>query len=156
MKWNWLAAAFILIPSVFLNGQLLAHDAERHLRITSFAVDDFDTALTYPSYLLDIPDEHVTFLPFWTRPFPLRGPDADSYLLFASSKVSPNGTGGAVVLQTTDLIHFFSTTLLGYAEQVMAPPLPINVCDSIHNQEFDENYAPPGPCCRTRPCLPEI
>jgi len=144
MKRNWLAAAFTLIPSVFLNGQLSAHDAERHLRITSFTVDDFDTALTYPSYLLDIPDEHVTFLPFWARPFPLRGPDADSYLLFASSKVSPNGTGGAVVLQTSDLIHFFSTTLRGYAEQVMAPPLPINVCDGTHNQEFDENYAAPG------------
>src|ERR1700681_1585106 len=80
-----------------------------------------DQSLTYPAgpanppYLVDLPDEHTTVIPPATASSP--------YLVFAASKLS-GGTGGAVVLQTTDLKTFDFATASGYNRQVFAPPLP--------------------------------
>ena len=86
-------------------------------------------------YLVDLPDEHTTFLP------PASG--SAPYLVFGSSKIS-GGTGGAVVLQTTDLKTFTFATPLGYNPQVMAPPVQFTQCNPSFDTEFDENYAAPG------------
>jgi uncharacterized protein (TIGR03437 family) len=100
-----------------------------------------DQTLTYPSgpasppYLVDLPDEHTTVIPPATPSSP--------YLVFAASKLS-GGTGGAVVLQTSDLKNFEFATASGYNRQVFAPPLPIDQCDTTHITEFDGNYAAPG------------
>lgn len=108
--------------------------------ITSFSVGP-DQTLTYPDgptnppYLVDLPDEHTTFIP----PSSLSSP----YIIFAASKLS-GGTGGAVALQSTDLTHFDFASAQGYQRQVFAPPLPINQCNSKYETEFDGNYAAPG------------
>jgi uncharacterized protein (TIGR03437 family) len=108
--------------------------------IKSFSVGA-DQTLTWPNapgsgkYLVDLPDEHTTFFP----PAIAGGP----YLVFASSKVSGT-TGGAAVLQTTDLKNFSFATGLGYSMQVMAPPVDFTQCNPAYQTEFDENYAAPG------------
>ncbi len=66
-----------------------------------------------------------------------------SYLVFASSAVT-GASGGAVVLQTTNLQTFSSATERGYAEQVMTPPVDFRSCNDAYDNEFDENYAAPG------------
>ncbi len=100
--------------------------------IKSFSVGP-DETLAWPNALVNIPDEHTTFVP----PTTPSGP----YLVFTASKVS-GGTGGAVVLQTTDLVNF--TFVQGYSHQVFAPPVDIAQCNSTYATEFDENYAAPG------------
>jgi len=108
--------------------------------ILAFAVGP-DQTLAYPNstslspYLVDLSDEHTTIFP------PAAGSNA--YLVFAASRLS-GGTGGAVVLQTSDLVNFSFATSLGYADQVLASPLAINQCDATHGAEFDGNYAAPG------------
>jgi hypothetical protein len=101
-----------------------------------------DETLTYPDVpgdpnrVLDLADEHTTFIPLGTGP--------NAYLVFASSRVASETTGGAVVLQTGDLQSFQFATALGYTYQVMAPPVAIDHCNSTYSSEFDENYAGPG------------
>lgn len=108
--------------------------------IATFSVGP-DVTLNYPNnpnqppYLVDLSDEHTTIFP------PPAG--TNTYLFFAASKIS-GSTGGAVVLQTTDLVNFSFATSLGYPAQVFAPPLAINQCDTTHISEFDGNYAAPG------------
>ncbi len=108
--------------------------------ITSFSVGS-DETLTYPNspsnppYLVDLPDEHTTFIPL--------GPGPNDYLVFGASKIS-GGTGGAVALQTADLASFQFATSLGYARQVFASPVAIDQCNATYATEFDENYAAPG------------
>jgi hypothetical protein len=105
-----------------------------------------DQMLTYPNNLVDIPDEHTTFIP--------NLPDVSaSYLVFASSKIR-GGLGGAVVLETNDLQTFTYATVDGYADQVMAPPIAFTTCDPTYRYEFDENYAAPGSVLQD-PTLPE-
>ena len=110
--------------------------------IASFAVGS-DIPLTYPNTtgdpnrLADMPDEHTTFIPLGSG-----GPNA--YLVFGASKLASTPTGGAVVLQTSDLQTFTYATSLGYGRQVFAPPVAIDTCDTVHTGEFDENYAAPG------------
>jgi hypothetical protein len=64
-----------------------------------------DQSLTYPAgpanppYLVDLPDEHTTVIPPATVSSP--------YLVFAASKL-PGGTGGGVVLQTTNDWTFYT------------------------------------------------
>jgi hypothetical protein len=113
----------------------LANCAAR-AQVSSFSVGTTDNPTTYPtSTLTSFPDEHVTFMP---------SSAANGYLVFASSAVT-GGTGGAVVLQTQDLQNFSFATSLGYAEQVMTPPVAFSDCqDSTYNVEFDENYVGPG------------
>jgi len=116
---------------------LLAQPPNR-LQITSFSVGP-DQTLTYPNsptdvnHLVDLPDEHTTFIP----------PAPNSYLVFAASKIS-GGTGGAVVLETTDLKTFSFATAAGYNRQVMTPPTAIDQCNPTYQTEFDGNYAAPG------------
>jgi uncharacterized protein (TIGR03437 family) len=110
-----------------------------HLQIASFSVSA-DQTLTYPNkppmpYLDNLPDEHTTFIPPASSSSP--------YLVFAASKIA-GGTGGAVVLQTTDLTTFTFATSLGYNPQVMAPPIDIMACNPAFDMEFDEGYAAPG------------
>jgi uncharacterized protein (TIGR03437 family) len=110
-----------------------------HLQIASFSVSA-DQTLTYPNkppmpYLADLPDEHTTFLPPASSSSP--------YLVFAASKIA-GGTGGAVVLQSTDLTTFTFAASLGYNPQVMAPPIDIMACNPTFDTEFDEGYAAPG------------
>src|ERR1700722_14978190 len=113
-----------------------------HPRIKSFSVETPDITLAYPNTVdLDLPDEHTTLQlirPWW---HPSEERDEETYLMFGSSKVSATGTGGAVALETTDLTHFDSAANRGYPGQLMFPPVPLNMCDGIHDQEFDENYA---------------
>ena len=128
-----LALAALLAPGPARAGQ--------RLRITSFSVGA-DETLAYPNAagdparLLDLPDEHTTFIPL--------GPGPASYLVFASSKVASAPTGGAAVLQTGNLQSFGLATALGHASQVMTPPVDITKCDPSYGTEFDENYAGPG------------
>jgi hypothetical protein len=115
--------------------------AQEGPRITAFSVGA-DQALSYPdtagdaNRLLDLADEHTTLIPQRTGP--------DVYLLFGSSRVASAPTGGAVVLQTSDLKSFSFATSLGYGYNVMTPPVAIGRCDPTYATEFDENYAGPG------------
>ena len=93
-----------------------------------------DNATAYPNNLTSFPDEHATFVPY---------PAIDGFLMFVSSGIKGAG-GGAVVLQTQDLQTFTYATGLGYAEQVMNPPLTFTACNPSYDSEFDENYAGPG------------
>jgi hypothetical protein len=117
--------------------------AEHAPKITSFSVGP-DITLDYPATDLNLPDEHTTLLPILPLQRPWRWPFEQAFLIFGASKVSLKGPGGAVVLETTDLKHFDSAADLGYASQVMSSAIPITMCDGIHDQEFDENYAAPG------------
>ena len=110
-----------------------------HPQILSFSVSA-DQTLAWPHgapspYLVDLPDEHTTFIP------PASG--SGSYLVFGASKIS-GGNGGAVVLQTTDLTNFTFATSLGYSPQVMTAPVQFTSCNPTYDTEFDENYAAPG------------
>lgn len=118
--------------------------------IASFSVTSPDDVLVYPNnsgaipYLLDWPDEHTTFLPNGTN----------HYLVFGSSKVA-TGTGnvqGAIVLNTSDLIHFRFAP--GYASPVMTHPVPFTQCNQAFDEEFDENYCGPGSVLQD-PTLPK-
>jgi hypothetical protein len=110
-------------------------------QIISFSVGP-DEKLSYPNTstdpnrLLDLADEHTTFIPLGSGP--------NAYFLFASSRVASSPTGGAVVLQTSDLQSFDFATALGYGYQVMSPPVGLDSCSSTYGAEFDENYAGPG------------
>jgi len=113
----------------------------RHV-IVAFAVGP-DITLTYsntvgdPNRILDLPDEHTTFIP-------IPGGGTNSYLVFGASKLASTSTGGAVVLQTSDLQTFSFATGLGYNRQVFFSPVPIDACNATYATEFDENYAAPG------------
>jgi len=102
-------------------------------QISSFSVGT-DQPTSYPSNLTSWPDEHVTFFP---------SPQANGFLVFGSSAVT-GGMGGAVALQTQNLQTFNLATGLGYAEQVMNPPVAFGSCNPSYNAEFDENYTGPG------------
>jgi hypothetical protein len=158
MNRKWMVGVLAIALGVLSNGQLDAqdkgdaghensrsddHDAPHHAKIKSFSVEQVDETLTYPSYLVDIPDEHTTLLPQWSwaNPWPEHGPV--NYLLFASSAVT-GASGGAVVLETPDLKNFTAATAEGYAEQVMTSPVAFRSCDPAYDQEFDENYGAPG------------
>jgi uncharacterized protein (TIGR03437 family) len=127
----------LLVPASFLilSGPLLW---AQNLQIVSFSVGP-DQALTYPStpgpssYLIDLPDEHTTFIP----PVASGAP----YLVFAASNLS-GGNWGAVVLQTTDLKTFDFAT--GYNHEVLTAPLQFGQCTAAWANTFDENYAAPG------------
>lgn len=114
-----------------------------HPKIKSFSVGPNET-LNYPSSLDNLPDEHTTFIPlsdpadFPSGPGGYFGP----YLVFGSASVS--GTGGTVVLETSDLKNFDFASNLGYADQVMNPPVAITICNPVYDKEFDENYSAPG------------
>ncbi|HEX3062264.1 MAG TPA: hypothetical protein VHP55_06320, partial [Usitatibacter sp.] len=75
--------------------------------IKSFSVGA-DEALSWPNVLVNLPDEHTTVIP--------PAVPGGSYLVFAASKIS-GGTGGAVALQTADLVNFAFAS--GYNHQVM-------------------------------------
>jgi uncharacterized protein (TIGR03437 family) len=119
---------------VFLSLTLAALAHSQTTKITSFSVGP-DQALTWPAALVDLPDEHTTFVPPASPSSP--------FLIFGASKLT-GGTGGAAVLQSTDLKTFDFATAQGYNRQVFAPPLPINQCDPKYQTEFDGNYAAPG------------
>jgi hypothetical protein len=92
-----------------------------------------DEALSYPSNLPSLPDEHTTVFA------PATGSSA--YRFFASSSLS-GGNSGTVVLETTDLQTF--TFASGYSSQVMSVPVRFTTCNPTYDSEFDENYAGPG------------
>lgn len=105
-----------------------------------------DETLTYPSSLLDLTDEHTTFIPRWHG--------LGGYLVFGASRVSGVETGaGVVALETKDLKTF--KFAYGYASPVMSPPLPFTSCKSpiTYDPEFDLNYAAPGSVAQD-PTLP--
>lgn len=102
--------------------------------IKSFTVALPDTQLSYPSGSLpDLPDEHTTIIPT---------PDG-SYLFFSASSLTDR-IAGAVVLETRDLVNFQFASDRGYADRVMAAPIPFETCDPARAGEFDLNYAAPG------------
>ena len=99
-----------------------------------------DEAVDYPSSLVNLPDEHTTFMPMACA---AATPAGCGWLVFGSSGLAA-GMGGAVVLATQDLRHFDFATDLGYGEQVMNPPIVFTQCNPQYDVEFDENYAAPG------------
>jgi hypothetical protein len=111
-----------------------ASPAEAAGGIASFTVSD-DQPLVYDAdALVNLPDEHTTFIP---RPTRIGG-----YRVFASSEIG--GVGGAVALSTSDLTRFtFAFPKLGDTH-VMISPLAFKQCDPANNTGFDENYAAPG------------
>jgi hypothetical protein len=127
------------VAATFGAGALAFGQQPAHLRIKSFSVGA-DQTLTWPDaapapYLVNLPDEHTTFIPPASAGAP--------YTVFGAAKVS-GGTGGAAVLETTDLKTFTFANSLGYKPQVMGPPVDFTQCNSTFNTEFDENYAAPG------------
>ena len=92
-----------------------------------------DEALSYPSNLPSLPDEHTTIF----QP----APGSNAYLFYASTSLT-GGYSGTVPLQTGDLQNFAFAS--GYANQVMTVPVHFNTCNATYNAEFDENYAGPG------------
>lgn len=108
--------------------------------IAAFTVTTPDDTLVYPNnsavypHLNYWPDEPTSFLPNATGGF----------LVFSSSDVvRVAGThSGAVVLETTDLVHF--NFAAGYNSPVLSPPQFFWQCDPVTDTEFDENYAGPG------------
>jgi hypothetical protein len=127
------AAVAVAIAGTACALSLIFGNREAHAQITSFSVGT-DSATTYPGNLPSFPDEHVTFVP---------SAAANGYLVFASSSLT-GGVGGAVVLQTEDLQTFSFATSLGYADQVMTPPVAFTKCNPTYDSEFDENYVGPG------------
>src|SRR5579863_721404 len=127
------------------NSRAGGHSGPNYPMIKSISVSTPDDTLSYPSTLVDIPDEHTTFIPLSAlHDFqPVPGPFWKKYLVFASSKIR-GGNGGAVVLETTDLTNFDFAADLGYNDQVMNPPVQFTTCDTTYNTEFDENYSAPG------------
>ena len=84
------------------------HDAPHHAKIKSFSVEQTEETLAYPSYLVDIPDEHTTLLPQWpwANPWPEHGPV--NYLLFASSAVTGSiGWSGCIGNLGSEKFHFW-------------------------------------------------
>jgi hypothetical protein len=92
-----------------------------------------DQALTYPSNMTVLPDEHTTFMP--------SSPGSAGYLVFAASNVAP-GVAGTVVLQTFDLQTFVPAP--GYTNPVLSPPVSFTKCNPTYDTEFDENYSGQG------------
>jgi hypothetical protein len=90
-----------------------------------------DQALTYPSNLTTLPDEHTTFIP------PASG--SDTYLVFGATIPK---TGGGLALSTKDLHSF--TLASGYPNPVISPTLDFTTCKSTYDPEFDLNYSAPG------------
>jgi hypothetical protein len=126
------------LTSAFLLLMLVPRAAAQQspLQIKSFSVGP-DQILSYPSLLVNIPDEHTTLMPLASSIGP--------YLLFGASKTAgADTTGGAVVLETTDFFNFSFPAPLGYTPQVMTPPTPIDQCNPAYVTEFDGNYAAPG------------
>ena len=66
--------------------------------ITSFSVGK-DQALTVPSDLTALPDEHTTFMP-------LPGATPGTYLVFAAASNMSGASFGTVALETSDLTTF--------------------------------------------------
>jgi uncharacterized protein (TIGR03437 family) len=124
------SAALLILSPPFARSQ--------KLQIASFSVGP-DQSLTYPNtpsapgYIIDLPDEHTTFIPPPTTGAP--------YLVFAASNVS-GGNWGAVILQTTDFKNFDFVT--GYNHEVLTAPLQFGECQTAWANTFDENYAAPG------------
>ena len=128
------SAVALFKPSPSARAQSSAHP-----QIASFSVSA-DQKLAWPNaapspYLVNLPDEHTTFIPPASSSAP--------YLVFGASKIS-GGNNGAVVLQTTDLSTFTFVASLGYNPQVMSPPVAFTACNPTYDTEFDENYAAPG------------
>ena len=90
-------------------------------------------AVTYPSDMQSLPDEHTTIFP------PAAG--STVYRLFAASSLT-GGYSGTVALETSDLKTFVPAA--GYPPQVMTAPVHLRQCDTTYNTEFDENYAAQG------------
>jgi hypothetical protein len=134
-----------LARPVGANSRISRQYGPHHPKIKSFSVTKPDDTLTYPSTLVNIPDEHTTFIPLFS-PHEFdedRDSFSDTYLVFAASKIK-GGNGGTVVLETTDLKNFDFASNLGYSDQVMVPPVLFTTCDSAFKTEFDENYSAPG------------
>jgi len=107
-----------------------------HKTIRSFSVGS-DQALTYPTDLFALPDEHVTFIPPQRDAYSYY---SNKYVVFAAAgRVATNG--GAVVLETSDLRTF--SFAAGYSSPVMGPPVPVG-CNPTYDAAFDEGYAAPG------------
>jgi hypothetical protein len=92
-----------------------------------------DEALSYPTDLVNLPDEHTTILPPKHR--------FDPYLFFSSSSLKGE-SGGAIALESFDLKTFDFPS--GYQPHVMTPPIDFTTCKSVYDPEFDLNYAAPG------------
>jgi uncharacterized protein (TIGR03437 family) len=132
-------AAAVCAVALFKPSPSVRAQSSAHPQIKSFSVSA-DQKLTWPNaepspYLVNLPDEHSTFIPPASSSAP--------YLVFGASKVS-SGNNGAVVLQTTDLSTFTFATSLGYNPQVMSPPVDFTACNPTYDTEFDENYSAPG------------
>ena len=93
-----------------------------------------DLPLNYPAGMTTLPDEHTTIIP--------PAPGSSTYLIFASSNVSP-GVAGTVALQSFDLRSF--ALAAGYpTNPVMSPPVAFTKCNPTYDTEFDENYSGQG------------
>jgi hypothetical protein len=136
-----LALSLFVLLLVGCSGKSSSTTTTPQPQISSISVGP-DQTLSYPSSLSNIPDEHTTFIP----PGVATSLAANEYLVFASSKTT-GSTGGAVALQTSDLINFSYATGYGNSSQgnhVLWPPIDFGVCNPTYAGLFDENYAAPG------------
>jgi hypothetical protein len=86
-----------------------------------------------------VPDEHTSFLP-------LPG-GAGTYLAFTGVRTgAATNFAGAVVMTTTDFVHFGDAVTVGYFSPVMVPlePTHTHICTPGTDALFDDNYAAPG------------
>jgi hypothetical protein len=104
-----------------------------------------DEALTYPTDLVNLPDEHTTVLPPKHH--------FDPYLFFASSSLK-GGSGGAVALESFDLKTFDFTS--GYQPHVMTPLSISQPASPSTTPSSTSTMRRQDRCCRTRLGLREI
>ena len=125
----------LLVAGLALSGAARADAAATIASLTVGA----DETVSYPNTILvNLPDEHTTFMPLPCDEIARCG-----WLVFGSSSLA-GASGGTVVLQTHDLKNFQLASVLGYADHVMTPPVPFTQCNPTFDVEFDENYAAPG------------
>src|SRR6185295_18484858 len=133
--WPTVFCGFVsLIFAAFVNYAAAQTAPPPDPAIKFFSVKLPDNNLSYPSSNLpDLSDEHTTIIPTGDG----------SYLFFSASSL-PDRISGAVVLETKDLVNFEFASDRGYADRVMAAPIPFGTCDPTRLGEFDLNYAAPG------------
>ena len=136
---GWTAGLFVLaIPlrSASLAAPPAAEDRTPPIVVEVVAGSEQSAQVPVGWYL---PDEHTSFVPLPGHP--------GTFLAFTGVRTAaPTNFSGALVMTTTDLLHFDDAAPAGYFSPVMTPlePSATRVCTPGIDGLFDDNYAAPG------------